>query len=1382
MIISDVFRTIGVRGARRCALLLLCAGAGGRTAALQIATPALSLGVPGVAYPTTPRITMTGNTGAVTWTISSGSVPGLTLLTYAGTEAFLNGTPTTAGFFPITVQVTDSATPSPTIASRSYIVEIRSNLSYFPPDSWEARGIFGGTVRQIRPSPDYANDATIVVAGNAGELFMTNNRGGSWSRRPVNPARLDADLHTLRLSPDYSQSVITPSSGTIFVASRDLGVWKSTDRGLTFAAANSGLPCDGLTACPDGRPNITGLALSPAYPTDNTLFATMGYASATVKATLWKSVNGGGSWLFVANMLNYANSYPVDSMEISPDFVNDGMMVSGPTCQKSLNGGVTWLGCGISSAQRITFSPDFATDRVIASDNNFSYDGGATFTRHPSVDFAWVSVVKRPGFPAAWYGVAWPLTSSFVGAYSLYRSEDCFRTMTRLYSRGLPPGIKGPADVFANTRLEVSPLNGSTGDLIFASPQGIHLSFDEGFSFIPRSGGLAGLQFTSANGAGASLIETGPGGWILNLGDKQWLRKSVGGNFDYGVLSPNFASDGTLFVIGRKDLSQDHAIFRSTDRGVTLTQVDYLLNLVSSHAFVPGWTPAAGTLYLGQVKIPGGPTLTGLRKCVNGCTTAANLSLVAFTDTPGGGRCTLNVSTDIYGVAVSPSYATDLTIFAALGGDNQIASPANVGLCRSVDGGATWQAVNVAGSGKTGPFALAPGYNQLGANGDARTIVLNATDGMVYRSIDGGATWTAATGLPAAGLYGAVGISPALTTDGAAFIAGGTAAGLRYPGRATGLWVSRDKGASFTAAAGALGTRLLSGLVLPAAFDANNPATSPGAVVATDGSGLWKSNGNLTAFNAVNNYKQLGDNQTASAAGPVSAGSTTLAVLAGTNDLGIFRSLDGGSTFDPYNAGLPATASVLSLWIPSGSPANPLAGLLGAGMWRWNGSVWTQLAAPPLSVSGNYTQFREDGVYLYATRNDGQSVRSANAGSTWSGLNAGELDLDAMDYNNQTTPTFRHDPLAKKIGPGPDGAAVVIASLWGASQASGPRYSTDSGASWIATPGSNDYTLPAQAWTTVRALGINAASGSREVIAGSSTGLYRSTDAGVTWHSMSGAGSGLEATSKNFAALISTATAFGTTDILAGAVGTTTGGVYLSGDGGEHWTQVNAGFDPANLSISSLITTSCAGCPVQYYSGSYGGGLYTRTITVVAPPVFPATLYSCYGSTTCSCATGGGSGPQQGGQAFKLCGSNFQSGAVIEFDGVPVYTNYGAGCTLSATQIVCNAGASGTPAHAPGLASIRVRNPDTRIGFVPAQYTYTGGASRASNLRVAKSSADAALTWSCAGCSSANPARVYRSQNVFFSSYLENYNGGIGGAYTNSGAVATAQSYFWGVE
>jgi hypothetical protein len=201
---------------------------------------------------------------------------------------------------------------------------------------------------------------------------------------------------------------------------------------------------------------------------------------------------------------------------------------------------------------------------------------------------------------------------------------------------------------------------------------------------------------------------------------------------------------------------------------------------------------------------------------------------------------------------------------------------------------------------------------------------------------------------------------------------------------------------------------------------------------------------------------------------------------------------------------------------------------------------------------------------------------------------------------------------------------------------------------------------------------------------------------------------------------------------------------------------------------------------VQYYSGTYGSGVYTRTIPVVAAPVINGW---CFGATGCSCSTAPGGGPEQGGQPFRLCGTGFQTLAAVEFDGVPA-----TGCSAaSATVVTC----TGTPPHAAvsGAGSpvaLRIRNPDTRAAYAAAAYSYGAGASRAGNLRVDKSGDDALLTWDCGGCGGGAPARIYRSQNRGFTLNVENYNGGTGasGSWTNAGALAPSAnpSYYWVVE
>jgi hypothetical protein len=599
---------------------------------------------------------------------------------------------------------------------------------------------------------------------------------------------------------------------------------------------------------------------------------------------------------------------------------------------------------------------------------------------------------------------------------------------------------------------------------------------------------------------------------------------------------------------------------------------------------------------------------------------------------------------------------------------------------------------------------------------------------------------------------------------------------------------SSTAGASFAAlgAGDELKQRAVAAVLFATGYDGGSPANSF-AVIATQGSGFWRSSDGGLTFHPVSETKLTSNLIRAIARAPggneslvdpktpqaLAAGS----LLVATADEGVFQSNDNGVNYANISTGLPAGAltPVQAIMIPSGAPATAIAAVPGQGLWRYNGTAWSQLAS---ATAGSITGFVEGSGAIHAARSDGNSLRSTDNGLTWTAPDTVQTDLVKLDYNATSAPALSAGGEKAAIGPATASfTSANTAALWAVSASAGPRYSTDSGASWIASPGGGDYILPdGVIYSTVNTLGIDPVTGGRVVLVGTTTGLWRSDDGGTSWRNVSGPGSGLEATSLNFSALLSTATAYGTTDVLTGATGATTGGVYLSGDAGLHWTQVNAGFDPNNLSISSLVQTACSGCPVQYYSGSYGGGLYTRTIAVAAPPAFPGVNYACFGATGCTCGTGTLSGPEQGGQAFKLCGSNFQSGLVVEFDGVAA-----SGCTQSGgTVITC----TGTPPHAPGSAKIRVRNPDTRAGGLPGLYSYVSGTQRTSNFRVAKAGSNAALSWSCTGCTAANPARIYRSQNAAFTLNLESYNGGTGGSYSNSGALSASANpgYFWSVE
>ena len=132
------------------------AGTGPASAASAAVTvnagPSLTFGPPpageaSIAY--SDQLTASGGTGALTWSVSSGSLPpGLSLSSSTG---LLSGTPTTGGSYPFTVKITDTAGGSATQAVTLVIAAAPSLANTAPPSGQvavaysDALAVTGGT-------------------------------------------------------------------------------------------------------------------------------------------------------------------------------------------------------------------------------------------------------------------------------------------------------------------------------------------------------------------------------------------------------------------------------------------------------------------------------------------------------------------------------------------------------------------------------------------------------------------------------------------------------------------------------------------------------------------------------------------------------------------------------------------------------------------------------------------------------------------------------------------------------------------------------------------------------------------------------------------------------------------------------------------------------------------------------------------------------------------------------------------------------------------------------------------------------------------------------------------------------------------------------------
>lgn len=135
----------------------------------------------------------------------------------------------------------------------------------------------------IAISPDYIQDKTLFLSSYSG-LFKTIDAGETW--QPVAISDVDPDrsfLEGVAISPNYAED------GTIMVTLRGKGLYKSVDRGDSFAAiGDASLAFSRMYNVPcAGRP----IQFSPNYAKDKTIF---GFGTANTE--VYRSTNGGTTW------------------------------------------------------------------------------------------------------------------------------------------------------------------------------------------------------------------------------------------------------------------------------------------------------------------------------------------------------------------------------------------------------------------------------------------------------------------------------------------------------------------------------------------------------------------------------------------------------------------------------------------------------------------------------------------------------------------------------------------------------------------------------------------------------------------------------------------------------------------------------------------------------------------------------------------------------------------------------------------------------------------------------------------------------------------------------------------------------------------------------
>ncbi len=565
--------------------------------------------------------------------------------------------------------------------------------------AWYEFPIYRGTMTTIAEAP---GDANIFYVGteHAG-IFKTTNAGSTWS-----PSR--AGLTNFKIT---SIAVDPLNSAKLLAGSEDDGIWRSINGGATWTPT-SGIELDFL---------VTNIVYDPIV-TNNAFAATSRYSEGNI----YCSTDGGANWIVCKHGMpgsggSYTDSIPSLAIDASnPDVLYAGTRRFGT--YRSIDGSINWFPVGTG----------------LPNDGPSDYGEVSAIAVSSHDQHAWALVDDK--FDDKLYELdeteTWIEISDAFGLVGEHLDIMPDDANIMFVSGGFPGDLKKSIDggVSWNTSLgsfgspetdEVAEIafNASAPNRILAAGSpgrtteigGVFGSTDRGVTWDLATQGTtaAALMSVAVDQLDPNHLLVGTsGGGLMYSQDGGWTWMQAHNALDLDDHSFGFWGITDIVVDpanGQCVFFAANSLWASNDGGVSFGEIvdaDYAQVL----AVAPG---ATTTIYVGQ-SFGGGIVRGSVSPVCSSSWEPANNGFPICTSGP----C------DATALTVDPG--NSLTVWAGTSGRG--------GIVKTTDGGDNWVQMGLTTTYKITAVAVSPGSSSL--------ILAGTDDGEIYKSSNGGSTWS----------------------------------------------------------------------------------------------------------------------------------------------------------------------------------------------------------------------------------------------------------------------------------------------------------------------------------------------------------------------------------------------------------------------------------------------------------------------------------------------------------------------------------------------------------------------------------------------------------------------------------------------------------------